>query len=144
MTNAMRRARVMPATRWALGRTASSVLAERWEVSPSRARHRRADGEDCVTASCTLTRDPKVDGGAIVTAHMEALVGRYIEEAKAGPVALREKYDRLVQREEHFAQARQDQALQTGEGVNAAAMEHAEMLVEIVAIRCALGMEEDR
>lgn len=144
MTNATRKSRARPGSRWALGRTPSKHLAAVWGVTPSRARHRRTEGDNCVVDTCALIETPEIDGAAIVTETLSALERRYMEEAKESPAKLREKLDRLINRDEHFAQARQDQALQTGEGVNEALLEHARMLIQIAAIRRVLGMEDDR
>jgi hypothetical protein len=142
-TNAVRRNGAVPATRWALSRSPAPVLAEAWGVSKSRARHKRSEGENVVTESCALVTHPAIDGAAIVIAHLEALERRYLEEAKASPAKLRERLEHLIREAEHEAQARQDRALMAGEGVNAAILHHAHVLVEIAAIRNVLGLEAE-
>ena len=141
--NPVTRSAALPPSRWALRRSPRRVLADHLGISPSRTSHRITDGTNCVAESCALTAHPMMDGLAIVHAHVEALEWRYLEEAKASPTKLRARLDHLIREAEHHAQARQDRALQTWEGVSVACRDHAHILSEIPLLVGVLGMEEE-
>lgn len=132
--------RAHAAAQWSLARTPSSVLARHWGVSSSRARHLRTDEpENPVSVTLAMVEDPEVDGPAIVASVLEALERRYLVQALDDPKAVRARLAFLVS-QEHTSEAHQNRALQSGQGVEAACLTHASELLEIVAIRRALGM----
>lgn len=136
-------ARAHDAARFPLSRTPSPVLAEHFGVSPSRARRLRAEGpENPVSIFLGLVEDPDVRNAPdYVASALEALERRYIREAQANPQALRARLVVLMS-EEHTVEAGQNRALQSEQGVDDALLTHASKLIEIVAIRRALGMED--
>lgn len=140
----MIRARAVPSARWAL-RTAAHrrILASLWGVSPTRASHRTTDGRNALADVLALIRHPDINPAPLVTATLEALEDRYVDEARCDRRKLEERLDHLLHEAEHKAQAAQDRALMTGRGVNDACRHHAAILLEIIAIRNALGMEDD-
>ena len=140
-THAQLRTRSRKAAGWSLERTPSRVLGRHWGVHPSRARHRRHDGDNCVTDTLALIRDPLVDGPAIVAVVLEAFEDRCLAECGADRARLEARLRHLTHEAEHLAQAKQDRALMVGEGVFDAALHHASVLLEIVTLRLALGAD---
>lgn len=127
------------ASTWALRQTARQVLAAWWGVSPTRVSHRTREGENSLAEVCALVEHEKVDGGAIVTAVLEAYERRFLREPRA---KLEARLAHLMD-QEHTLEARQNKALQSGENVGDALRSHIAALLEIAALRTVLGLEDD-
>lgn len=130
--------RALPAARWALRRIERKVLAAWWGVSPTRVSHRTREGDNPLTEVCALIEHAKADGSAIVAAVLEAYERRFLDEPRA---KLEARLAHLMS-QEHTLESHQNRALQSGKAVNDALRSHVAALLEIVALRTVLGLED--
>lgn len=121
--------------RTALRETERGVLAEHWDVHPTRASHRTKLGAE-VAAVCALLSHPQVNGSVILAALLSSWESRQFDGCN--PEIMEARLEALLSREHGF-EAAQNAALQSGENVVRALLCHIAALLEIVALIGALG-----
>jgi hypothetical protein len=129
---------------WALRQMGSSYLATRWGVSAARARHLRTD-DIADTALCevlSMILDPRSDGEALVVSALESLELRYVTEAERDRKKLEAQMEALIDAMPDL-EADERRAWMKNEGVDRAMAAVAKTKLKILALRKALGINEE-
>jgi hypothetical protein len=132
----------LPVSRWAWRQFRPGFLAKWWGIHKATVSRQISEGRNALTELCALVEHSGANGEAVVTALLESLEKKYIREAREDRKACEERLAYLMSRE-HSVEAGQNRALQSGEDVEDACLQHVATLLEIVGRRRALGLGSD-